>query len=1354
MDDSSDILGGQLNIAKHGSSYSLFSLSFTNPLVLFGAAIVATLAYNRFYPSYKQYQEKRYRKRHGIPDSDHRPFNVAYAAAKQARERESGERSRSRMSSSTPQVASSAVPQRVAASFGQNKQRLGVAGARSVPHDCDQRIYDAGADSRQRDGQGPSHEGPAGTTSRQPNHADSRQPSVHSARGNETDPYLYASEPILPGHFIETPSTGIVSAVADGREAHVDKPRALPSSSSLYQPAFARAAPLTRNESPILGLPVRAKRVLDTNGDAAYESKRWHAEDGEMDDDIDQTMEWRESDDDMEVDRIAPAASKDKRGAKRVASLGEESFDSGRVNRGKRARRSRRDADDEDVVHSRGKKRDRGSSSDQEESPADEEDEKPHRHRRRRVVSHHKKASEGSRGRKRGRDPESMDSDEESDSSSRRAGRYKRGKKASSWNEDGDDEGMISNDPLCKGRRIGEVWEVNGVHYKVGPNGQRLRQAFVKKTRSRFPMPQDSEHPDAMAHIDVFVESWLTEEEYQTAKDKQELSWQQSPTRRSSPVETAASEVPDTPTKGKNLLWESTAPRDMVPRKGLTQTMTTTNGLRVNPIQSVPNRRISTLQSASPQEGPKMLRHSRSYSKWEKQDLEAAAMAKLREKVKQETTPAPAPSKATASTILVSAPSTSAATTNGSKPAEASGASTSAAKSPFSLGAPSGASAGKSGTSTITIPTLPTTTSTEPTKPSTVPFPSAPASTSSEPARGAAPNFFSKPSAAPAVSTAPSSAGSSSVPNFFAKPAATAPSLTPTTNGSASNLFGTAGDKTAAPASQSAKPAFSWGAPPASTANKAEEKPAQAPSTGASSLLSRLGPQVPAAPSSTAAASGTAPSPTAPLFSFAKPSVPSSAATAAATPAGASSEAAAPKFSFGMSSKPAGSAPTMNEPAAAAPKSAFGFGVPQPAATNPTPAVAEPPKFSFGVAGGSSSGTVAPTMGLATPPKDMAATNKPMFSFASATPQGESKTSLFGNTTTPAGPPKSFSFNTTTPAGEPPKATSLFGNASTPVAESKTASVFSNTTTPAGEPKIASVFGNTTTPMGHPPQTSLFGAGATTPKAPPLFGNTTTPFGQPKGALFSNTAAPSSQPPQPTSVFGNTTTPAGEPKVASVFGNTGAPAGETKPVSVFGNTSTPAGEPPKTSIFDAPGVVTKTPLFGNTSAPAEAAKPNPAFGGAKSSFSFGTTGGSAFGQPAANAPGTSSQATQPAKSAFPFGTAGAAPAASTDASKAGEQPKPSFSFGGGGAFGATNGTTGGNPFGAFSSTTPAAAPGAGSSAIAPGSGAFGSTSALGAGSVFGSKPAGTQPTTGGFSFGPSGGSTFSFGKTNTDSTQK
>lgn len=433
---------------------------------------------------YLQY-DRQMRRRHGIPDGDHRPFNVAYAAAKQSRGRESGERSRS---STTPQGAASAVPQRVAASFGQSKPRPSAAGARVAPNDCAPSSSDLRADQRQRASQDTPFEGPSG--SRQSNPVDSRQSSAN-AQAHETDPFLYAFERFPPGHFIETVSTGTASAIPDGREAVADKPRTLPSSSSLYQPAFARAAPLARTESEIFGQTARIKRGLDADGDPAYqtESKRWHAEDDEMDDDVDQTAEWRESEDDMEVDRVAPAASKGKRGAKRVASLGEDSFDMGRVNREKRARRSH-DDDEGMTMRPRGKKRDRGSSF-EEGSHADEDDEKPRRHRRRRVVSHHKKdhkkASEGSRGRKRGRDPESMESDEDSDSPSRHSGRHKRGKRAS-WDAESSDERLISNDPLCKGRPIGEEWEANGVHYKVGPNGQRLRQAFVKKSRSRFPM--------------------------------------------------------------------------------------------------------------------------------------------------------------------------------------------------------------------------------------------------------------------------------------------------------------------------------------------------------------------------------------------------------------------------------------------------------------------------------------------------------------------------------------------------------------------------------------------------------------------------------------------------------------------------------------------------------------------------------------------------------------------------------------------------------------------------------------------------------------------------------------------------
>lgn len=288
------------------------------------------------------------------------------------------------------------------------------------------------------------------------------------------------------------------SNVLDTRDMPLEKPRPS-SSSSLYQPAFARAAPLMRTESEIFEQPINGKRRIAANTSTSEkENKRSRVEDDDITEDFDQAAEWQdEEDEDMDVDRIVPSSSKTKRGSKRMASLNEDGFEFGRPNRDKRARRTSGRGGDESMEQDvesnpRGKKRDRTSYGT--ESHMDEEDDKAHRHRRRRVVSH-KKTSESSRGQKRGRDADSMESDEDSDSPSRRAVRHKRGKKTASRGSESAEEALISNDPLCKGRHIGEEWEINGIHYKVGPNGQRLRQALVKQTRSRFPMVRLSEHP-------------------------------------------------------------------------------------------------------------------------------------------------------------------------------------------------------------------------------------------------------------------------------------------------------------------------------------------------------------------------------------------------------------------------------------------------------------------------------------------------------------------------------------------------------------------------------------------------------------------------------------------------------------------------------------------------------------------------------------------------------------------------------------------------------------------------------------------------------------------------------------------
>jgi hypothetical protein len=48
---------------------------------------------------------------------------------------------------------------------------------------------------------------------------------------------------------------------------------------------------------------------------------------------------------------------------------------------------------------------------------------------------------------------------------------------------------------------------------------------------NRILQPRDSQHPDREANHQIYVETWLTEEEYQDAKSKQLLAWQEPPLR-------------------------------------------------------------------------------------------------------------------------------------------------------------------------------------------------------------------------------------------------------------------------------------------------------------------------------------------------------------------------------------------------------------------------------------------------------------------------------------------------------------------------------------------------------------------------------------------------------------------------------------------------------------------------------------------------------------------------------------------------------------------------------------------------------------------------------------------------------
>ena len=91
---------------------------------------------------------------------------------------------------------------------------------------------------------------------------------------------------------------------------------------------------------------------------------------------------------------------------------------------------------------------------------------------------------------------------------------------------------------LCKGRRIGDEWEVDGVRFKVGSEGKRLQKMFVKVFKPKFKMvsreyligwislmvqPADSVHLDRFETVTTIVERWYNEDQYEAANEAYEF---------------------------------------------------------------------------------------------------------------------------------------------------------------------------------------------------------------------------------------------------------------------------------------------------------------------------------------------------------------------------------------------------------------------------------------------------------------------------------------------------------------------------------------------------------------------------------------------------------------------------------------------------------------------------------------------------------------------------------------------------------------------------------------------------------------------------------------------------------------
>ncbi|KAG7097374.1 hypothetical protein E1B28_004724 [Marasmius oreades] len=617
-DKYSDILGaGTLPIGpKKVGVWS--SLSFTTKSTLILLLLLASyVTFGRLWGAFWKWREREYklsmRRKYGIPDNDHRPFNVAYAAAQLARE----QRAKRRSTVQPPVQTSSSRDQR-----------------------------DAYSDSIRHRPASQNHPGPI---SEDKSYLATGRNSPHLSHYNDHH-YSYNRVTFADGY----------NTSASPLDVHAELAPMSPSTRRLSD--RKNLGILKSSNHKYFEVDQRKRALGGDDLDEQVDSKKSRVE-GEELIDGDEEPEWQ-TNAHGRVPSVYP------RGSKRE-------FDQGDVReRDKRQRKISAEKmevdEDADVVGdlvsvspSRGRKRDRteaGSTfggDDDENVPLDEDHDNRSRHRKRR----NKRTSDAHSG-SRKRDRDLYDTGDFSDSNEDSVGSRGVKKKGKKYQQRGEDEkgSDVSMDesqlvrPTIKGRKIGEEWTSNGIKYKIGPNGQRLRETLLKKAKQRFVMPEDSMHPDRNAFHDVYVEAWLTDEEYQNFAAQGIIY--EPPKELETPSSTSNNSPRSTPpiSKGKHLLWESTITHPPTPP--LANPFETARKTPEIPSNALISRSVGA-QMAYPKNGriasafrgsanvdsttglPPSLADStnslssprayRQYSKWEKQDLEAQAMMRMRE---------------------------------------------------------------------------------------------------------------------------------------------------------------------------------------------------------------------------------------------------------------------------------------------------------------------------------------------------------------------------------------------------------------------------------------------------------------------------------------------------------------------------------------------------------------------------------------------------------------------------------------------------------------------------------------------------------------------------------------------------
>ncbi|KAF5393098.1 hypothetical protein D9757_001178 [Collybiopsis confluens] len=1392
-DDYSDILGqNSLPIRQKPvvSSTGFYFKAFLSLLLL----LVGYIAVARTWESVLKWREKSYRlslrRRHGIPDNDHRPFNVAYAAVQRAKEEKEKEGAR---------ILRADIAAAAAASSSQRQSNTPAEQVRHRPGN------QRGVDSSRSGAPVGSILGRYGSASTNSYLSMHSLPQSQSNRVTFADGYNTSASPL---------------------DVHAELASGSNSSSS---------SPARRSGRKNLGIlkthggDSRKKRERGNEDEDGDFAKKTRVEGDEFIDG-DEEAGWQDSNSSI-LQASSSSNRSSSRGSKRV--LGDDEEGSPKKERGKRQRQTSGekmnqtlDYDDMDLdaeeldqvgdlrsAISRGKKRDRdeagssfgGEPEDEVEEDIDIEEEKSRRRKRRN--KRRSDANSASRGKKRDRDIEDElgDSDNESGRASRQILRKKRGKKASDELSDVSMEDSVNGS--TKGRKIGEEWTSNGVQYKVGPNGQRLRLELVKKARQKFVMPMDSVHPDRKANLEVYVEAWLTEEEYREAKAQRLLSWQQSPNGAEADTPTASTPAisPEPVRSGKHLLWESTTntPSTRPHDNPFETSKNSTNQLTISANTGVisANKRIASAPrspgiSPSNSIGPSLAdstntrgqRVYKQFSKWEKQDLEAKAMMRMREanrkkedEKEEKFVAAPPPALVPKITLTPAAEDTS--------------HSKDAVKPPVSAmfsASPSTAS-----------PAAPKLTFNTPATSSPLAADANKAEGSKPPAAAAAvPSFlFAKTSPAPSQASpatpSPQINGTVSSTGTPAAPLTTQPTFSfgpsagtgnaPTSDNPKSNIGIGLGfpNNSAAPSASNSAQERNFNVPkPVHQNQNGSSTPSSAPPSapgggGGGSLFSRGGGTTPTLASTPASAQS--------AFSFAKPS----AAPSSSSPFGG------PMSMSGSQPQPQTQTLQFGQPSAPS--------TPAPSGSTPTPASAAPVKFNFfggNTGAGTSAGKQASPLGSgnnALPNAPLSSTTSSLSGalgsqpganpfapkpspFGNANPDASKATTMEGRagSNVPAPAPHKFSFGTPAPVSGPSSESGAVKSAFAGFGSGAPSSSLAPTNT--DPPKSAFGFsgGSAVTPASSDAPKSAFSYGGAKPSgdAPtsafggfggPASSTTTTNKDAPKSVFgFGATpSAPAMNGDGPKSAFnfgGNASTVNGNGTVMSAFGG-----------HAFGTAASTTSSSTSPSAFSAPsnsGAFGGSPVFpgfgakaASASAADNVAKPittgsafgqpsNTAGSAPKTAFSFGAPSpaglSSASGTPAASAPSPFSgfgnsgasafgaaSAAKPAggetlsKTGYSFGTP-----ANTSTPPSGETPKTAFSFGGT----PTTTTPVGTPAKSspFSFAPPAASAAASNGTTGAGAGAFsfgapapstfGSASSPFAG--FGSKPTGTTGTGG------------------------